>query len=278
MSLPGEQVPRSTLNDLAEIRAQARAQASSKKTEEVPVEEPKKEEETPVEAKTEETPPAKAAEGEEAPVAKVEEAPAEEEEIRIGDQVFKSTAEAIKYAEQLAHDKEISDAHAMGIQEALAASRPAVVSEEPQEDTFDAEFYADPKKTLQKVKESAKAEVKQELKREQAIEEQWRTFEDENPDLVGYRELAKRVLQDNWETIGKMTDVPKARKILATKTRAFFQDYIDRAKPRTELPTKPAQVVSSGSPSGSSGVTPASAKKEEKPLDFVSQLKANKKR
>lgn len=252
--------PTGTLAQLAQVRSQNATQAKTgeeQTTEEV------------IEAKTEEVPAQEVVEA--APPA-----PAEEDgDIKIGDRTFKTSAEAVKYAEQLIHEKEIAEAHSMGVQEALAASRVAPVAEVKEEEDFETKFYTDPKGTLKQLEESAVQKATQKIKAEQQVEDQWRMFDEENPDLAGQRSIAQLTLQENWETIGKMTDIPKARKLLATKVRAKFQEWADRSKPRTELPNRGGQVVSSGSQS----VTPTTqTKKEEKPLDFAAQLRANRKR
>lgn len=254
-----------TLKELAAVREQARSQASGKKEEvdpntEVPNEEEK--EDTKVDSPEEEKPAAAAS-------AEVE----EETLIRIGDKTFKTQSEAIKYAESLEHEKEVAEAHSLGIQEALNATRePAEI---PPEENFEEKFYADPKSALKDLKTQAVSEATAIIKAEQKAESMWKQFFDENPDLEGQRKVAEVILRENWDTLGKMTDVPKAMKILATKTRSVFQDYVDRLKPRTELPNKGGQAVSSGSGS----VTPTKkVEKQEEPLDFVSQLKNSRRR
>lgn len=265
----------STLNELAQIRAEARNQVS-KKTEETPVEAAAEGDPAPA---AEETVQAATTEGEAAPAAEAAPAPAaapaeEEVLIKIGDQTFKTESAAIEYANKLAHEKEVNEAYNSGIQEAIAAAKPAAAP--AAEEDFDTKFYTDPKSALAEVQRKARDEAVAAIRAEQTAAEQWRLFEEENPDLVGQRDIAQKVLQDNWETLGKMTDYEKARKILATKVRGKFQQWAEAAKPRTELPAKKGQVVSAG---GSQSVTPAApAKKVEKPLDFVSQLKANRKR
>jgi hypothetical protein len=206
-----------------------------------------------------------AGESEEVAVAPAAEA---EEEIRIGDQVFKTQREAIKYAEKLEQDKLINEAYSSGVRETLRVNAPAPVAP-PEEDNFEEKFYANPKEALKEVQMRARDEAVAAIRAETNRERLWVQFFNENPDLEGSREMCESVLNKNWETLGAMTDVPKAMKLLAQKTRAIYQDYIDRTKPRTELPNKGGQVLS---PSGGSpkSVTP---KKDEGPIDFVTQLK-----
>lgn len=202
----------------------------------------------------------------------VEEAPTL---IKIGSQTFTSQAEAIKYAESLEAEKLTADAYAEGMRHAIERVGQPVAPPPPPpvEEDFDAQFYSNPKEYLTKVKEQAKNEALGLIKAEQRKEQLWRDFFREYPDLDGQQRLCELTLNENWEVLGKMTDLPKAMKILATKTRAIFQDYNERTKPRTELPNVVPRSVS-GAPVPN--VTPQ--KKVEAPLDFASQLRTMKKR
>lgn len=255
-----------TLEQVEEARRQAKEQASGKvesKEKELPVEQTD-------EKPTEET--VKIA-------AEVKEEPAKVEEktlIKIGDQTFETESEAIAYANKLAHDKEIADAHAMGVQEALKATRP--VEEVPkveEEEDFEVQFYSNPKEALAKIKSSATSEAVKIIEQKQAVENQWKEFFEENPDLVGLRNEAQRILQENWNTIGQLTDFAKGRKLLATKTRSYIQELADRLKPRTELPNGGGQVVSTGSKESQKVLH---QQKVEEPLDFVSEMRRIKKK
>lgn len=254
----------STLNELAQVRNQIKAKASGKKEEleTLPTgagnEPPPVEEEVSAENTEEGTPAA------------VQE-PEEETVIRIGEKTFKTQSEAIKYAEGLEHEKELAEAHAQGITEALRVTQPQ--AEAPKEETdaeFDAKFYTNPRAALKEVEDRAAARIRDENATKARAEGMWNQFFSEYPDLDGRRNICELVLRENWDTIGKMTDTPKAMKILATKTRAIFQDYAEAAKPRTELSTKSGQVVSAGGGSAPS-VTPK--EKNDKVLDFASQLR-----
>lgn len=194
-----------------------------------------------------------------------------DEPIRINGRTFPNQAEAFAYAEEIAREKELTDAHAAGIREALEATR-TPVAPPPEEDDFEQRFYANPKETLKGLKEEAKREALQVIQQEQQRERLWNDFLSAHPDIR--RKDAERVLQENWDTIGKMTDLGKAQKVLATKVRAEYEEIANLMKPRTELSSK-KQVVSASGNAPARGVTP---KKEERPLDFASQMKAAFKR
>lgn len=194
---------------------------------------------------------------------------AEETLIRIGDQEFKTQAEAIKYAETLVREKEVSDAYTMGIRETLDATAPATQAQ-PEEDNFEEQFYADPKATLAKVRKQAADDALQIMDAREREKAAWVKFQTLNPDLADAEPEVRRILAENIDVLGKMKDQDKAMALLATKTRTYFQAIADRMKPRTEMTNKGAQVVSSGGSRASVGVTP---KKDEEPLDLVSQMK-----
>lgn len=257
----------SILDDLKQAKAEM-------KGEELPVgAQPVAEEEKA--APAEETPAA------EIPEAEKEEKPAvaaraEEDEdagIQIGDQFFKTQEEAIAYARKLEQEKLVSEAYNMGIKETLQQVRPPEV-EAPPEENFEEKFYADPKGTLQKIKEEAKQEALSSIKAEQRAAQMWNTFLNQYPDIE--QRDAQRILSENWDTIGAMTDVDKAMKALAQKTRAEYQRIAERLKPRTELPpNRNAQAVSAGR----GGVTPPpQPQKHEKPLTFAEELKNMRRR
>jgi hypothetical protein len=84
-----------------------------------------------------------------------------------------------------------------------------------------------------------------------------------------------RILQENWDVLGKMRDEDKAMGILATKTRSYFDSIVEKRKPRTELPNKQAQVVS---PGGGSRPGVTQTKKDAAPLTMAEQLKNLRKR
>lgn len=192
------------------------------------------------------------------------------EEIRIGDKVFTSQAEAIKYAESLETEKLVNEAYTKGIQEALSVKNP-VAEPPPEEDKFEEKFYTDPKGTLKDLKEQAKQEALQTIRIEQKREQLWNEFLTKNPDID--REDAEIILRkpENWETIGKMVDEKKAMDLLAQRVRADYQRKAEKLRPRTELPNRQTPVQGSGI-SASSGVTPA--KKTSESQSFIAQMKS----
>jgi len=190
--------------------------------------------------------------------------------IKIGSREFDNESDAYAYAEELDRKVEGAELYNQGIRDAIAAQS----QNQPQvevEDNFEEEFYANPKETLKKVQAQARDEALSIIRAEANKEKLWTQFINENPDIR--RKDAERILTENWETIGKMTDLGRAMKVLAQKTRAEYEEIRSLNLPRTELTNKRTATVSSG---GSARVTPQ--KKDDTPLDFVSQMKATFKR
>lgn len=191
----------------------------------------------------------------------------EEEPIRIGGQTFKSQREAFDYAERLEREKELTDAHAAGIREALEATRAPVQPQPEPEDNFDEKFYANPKEALKEVQTRARDEAVAIVRAEAQRERLWDQFLNEYPDVR--RKDAERILNENWETIGKMTDVPKAMRVIATKVRTEYEEIVALSKPKTVLAAKKQTVSASGAQP--KGVTPQ--KKEDTPLSFAEEVR-----
>lgn len=195
--------------------------------------------------------------------------PEPEELITINGREFKSQSEAIKYAEELERKAEAAELYNQGVRDALASGRSVEqpAQAEP-EDNFEERFYANPKETLREVQAKATQDALAMIKAEQRKESLWNTFLSENPDIR--RKDAERILAENYDTIGAMTDVSRAMKVLAQKTRAEYEEIRDLGKPRTELKKGSAQAVS---PAGGTPNRVTPQKKDETPLDFISQLK-----
>ena len=265
-----------TLQELAEIRSALRDQATGK-GESLPAG---------VDPVVEEA-PAKAQEGEGNFKAEHREASAPEPvaldaPIKIHGKEFRTAKEAEDYVAELEaekmkleEEKLLSESYNQGIRDALSSQALAQPAAPVPEENFEEQFYANPKETLNKMKEQAKAEALAAVNAEKQKEALWSQFFAENPDLDGQRHVCELVLQQNWDVLGNMTDIPKAMKILATKTRSVFQGYIEKTKPRTELPKASAQAVSTGM---ASAPNVTSAGKKEEPLDFITEMKKMRRR
>lgn len=191
-----------------------------------------------------------------------------EEEIRIGSQTFKSTKEAVAYAEAQERERELERAHTAGLREAIEAqSRSATPAPVVEEEDIETELYTNPKGTLEKIRARAVAEAVNIVKAEKQKEEMWNDFLSENPDIR--RKDAERILSENMDTIGKLEDIEKGKKALAAKVRAEYAEIGEMLKPRTALSTGKAAISPSGGTK--SGVTPT--KQPEKILSFSEQVR-----
>ncbi len=215
--------------------------------EETPVDAPEASEETP------ETP-----EGEPTPT---------EEPIRIGTQTFKNQTEAFAWAEDQERQRELTEAHAAGIRETLEATRVPVAPAPEPEDNFEERFYSNPKEALKEVQARATRDALAAVQAETHKEKLWNQFLGEYPEIR--RKDAERILKENMDTIGKMTDVTKAMKAIATKVRSEYQEIAELTKPRTALANKTTTVAASGG--SPSRVTPQ--KKDDRPLSFAEEMR-----
>lgn len=187
--------------------------------------------------------------------------------IRIGGQTFETEAEAEAYVMQLERDKLSAESHAAGVREALEFSRQPQAPIEPQEDKFEEEFYANPKETLKRIQAQAVADAEARIDQKLHRERLWNTFLNDYPDVR--RKDAERILQENFDLFEKITDIPKAMKLLAHKTREEYEEIRNLGKPRTELPPARQAV----SPSGGAQRSVTLPKKEDAPLTMAEQLR-----
>lgn len=190
-----------------------------------------------------------------------------EEPIRIGGQTFKTQREAFEYAERVERERELTEAHAAGIRETLEAVRQPTQPVPEPEDNFEERFYANPKEALKEVEERATQRALGLINQEKQRETLWSEFLGEYPDVR--RKDAERILRENWDVIGKITDTKAGMKALAQKVREEYDEIEQMRKPRTVLSDK-KQVVSPGG-GAPPRVTPA--KKDATPLSFAEQMR-----
>ena len=201
--------------------------------------------------------------------AEVEAAPAkaeEEEPIRIAGKTFKTQKEAIEYAEKLEQEKLISEAHAMGVREAIAAQQAATPPPVVEEEDFETKFYSNPKETLREIQARARDEAVAVIRAETTRERAWNEFLAEYPDIR--RQDAEVILSNSAKTIGVLP-WEEGRKALAQAVYKEYDEIANLRRPKTEMHQK-KQVLS---PSGgvARSVTPKGD--DEKPLSFSQQLR-----
>lgn len=190
----------------------------------------------------------------------------EEEPIRIAGKTFKTQKEAIEYAERLEQEKLISEAHAMGVREALAAQQAATPPPAAEEEDFETKFYSNPKETLREIQARARDEAVAVIRAETARERAWNEFLAEYPDIR--RQDAEVILANSAKTIGVLP-WEEGRKALAQAVYKEYDEIANIRRPKTELHQKKQALSPSGGAARS--VTPKGD--DEKPLSFSQQLR-----
>lgn len=197
------------------------------------------------------------------------------EEILIGGRTFTNEADAIAYARELEEQRTASDAYRQGVQDTASTQQgnppPPQTSIEDADADFNAKYYENPKTYLDEVeKKATNAGYKkaiEEIDKRDAQRDLWTDFYQQNPELKNKDKLVKAILAENMNTLGKMTDHQAAMKILARKTKDQIKSWLDEEKPKEEL----SNAGIGASPGSQSQVTRKKA--EEKPLDFISQVR-----
>jgi len=143
------------------------------------------------------------------------------------------------------------------------------------------EFYANPVEYLNKQRKKIKEEVMNEVTSQQTQaqrnEQIWNSFTNRHPDLADMRDIVDLVANQNQEVVAAMArrNPEKAYDFVATKVRERFQNFVEAQKPTRELP----QTKAGPSSGGNIPVTPQTSQtKENKPLDFISQVKQHRNR
>lgn len=208
--------------------------------------------------------------------------PPDEGAIEISGKKFRTQKEAFDWAQDnikaLEHEKLLGDAYRQGISDASGAAIPAPIVTQaapPEEDKdWEARFYSNPKKTLAEFAADIEARtaerINSQLGAKSADEKLWGEFFNLHPDLDGFRTDVQFVLDSNKDTVqalAKTKGQKEAMAFLAQKTRAKFEDYMERRKPTKQLPNGGG----GSSPTGQETVT--AGKKSSEPLDFATQIR-----
>jgi len=204
-----------------------------------------------------------------------------EAEYKIGDRTFRTQKEAWSYAEELERERLAADAFRQGVEAAQVSQKGNQNAASPQpepEEEIPVDVMYDPKKLAkwvsdkaEKAKERAKAELRAESDRQTKHNQTWSEFYNDYPDLnnKASRRIVDSVLQENWGTLAPL-ETKRALKIVADKARAELKESQLSMAPGQELPrTKQVTSVSTGR-------VVTKGKTEEKPLNFVQQLRSMK--
>lgn len=201
------------------------------------------------------------------------EIPKAEPKVKIGDREFATSEEAWSYAQELEREKLAADAFRHGLETAqqvqLGNPQPAQAAPE-ESDSFDVEFYANPKEFLKKYGENIKSQVKTELEQQQSLkqknDETWKQFYSDYPDLVSAQKLVQITLSENFDRL-RHVNTKVALKEIADKVREERKRLVADLLPGTEL----KQVKQTASPGGGHEVTRPQA--EDKALSLVQQFR-----
>ena len=211
----------------------------------------------------------------------------EGEKIQIGDKEFATQAEAMDYARGLhatgETEKLLHDAYRQGINDAGIAATPAggvtQSAPEEEEDDFDQKFYENPKEYLKsmaaKIRQEAMDDALNSVSQQQADAQLWTEFYSKHPDLAGFDEDCKAVLDREAEmikTLVKTSGREKAMDYLARKTRAKFQQWAERQRPTKEVASEGGRAT----PTAGARVTHGKEESADGPVDFVAQMKQHR--
>lgn len=207
---------------------------------------------------------------------------------KIGDKLFQTQEEALRYAETqvstLETEKLLADAYRRGVEEAasLVAPQPQDVTPEhrPLGDLNPEDIYANPAEFLSKFAEKIKSDTRAEFDRKDQIkvasDQIWSEFVTRHPMLADFRKEVEEFADQNTAEVRAII-ATKGRgagyDFVATKLKSRFEAYANAVKPKRELPNA-KQATSPSSPAVD--VTPKAGGK--KPLSFAEQVRMLRKK
>lgn len=212
----------------------------------------------------------------------------EDEGYTIGDKHFKTQKEAFKYAEELRLQQIANDAWKQGVEAAQSVqnsnSTAKAQAEEALPEKMPDEYYTNPEKwwaqerqrlskQAEQIATRARNEALQEVNRQTTHNQTMSKFWNDFPDLAktkSTQKLTERILGENFKRLENMK-TEDALKIVARLAREELRDLGVTILPQKTLPstTKPA-----ASPGNAQNVT--RPKPDEKPLNFIQQMKQTK--
>jgi len=206
----------------------------------------------------------------------------------------KTQAEAFAKMKQIVAQKDIdlavADAYQRGIVETVQRGgisqnvTQAPVQTQEDDTAWESEFYANPKATIQKVRQETAAEVEARIMQRLSTRDEetqiWNTFTQNYPELADFKTDVEAIAGQHAEVVRALA-ASKGQKAamdyVARKTKEKFDKYVENLKPRKELPRTATSQVPIGK--GSGRVT--QEKSETGPVDFITQfrkLKASRRR
>lgn len=207
---------------------------------------------------------------------------------KIGDKLFQTQEEALKYAETqvstLETEKLLADAYRRGMEEAASLVAPHTQDVTPEHkplgDLNPEDMYANPTEFLSKFAEKIKSDTRAEFDHKERIRSQsdqiWGEFVTRHPMLADFRKEVEEFANQNTQEVRAII-ATKGRgagyDFVATKLKSRFEAYANAVKPKRELPNA-KQATSPSSPAVD--VTPKGGSK--KPLSFAEQVRMLRKK
>lgn len=200
-----------------------------------------------------------------------------EDEIIIGEKIFKDKKEAWAYAQELERQNLANDAFRQGIEAAQLnqnSNSNSQTQAAPIKKEIPPEFYTDPatffEKREQQMATSVQAAIDQRIQQINTHQSTMQKFWADYPDLAKSKatmDLAQRHIVVGIQKYGRL-ETDKALKLIAEEARAEMREL-----GVTTLPTKPLLSNSKQVASSGTSTTVARPKPDEKPLNMVQQMK-----
>jgi hypothetical protein len=203
-----------------------------------------------------------------------------EDDIVIGDKVFKDKKEAFRYAQELEREKLAADAFRQGLEAAQIQASSNLKAEPPKPpelETIPDEYYTNPQAYFAKMKREMEAKsaqtVDQRIAQINAHQATMQKFWTDYPDLArsnATMALAQKHIQLGLQKYGHI-ETNKALKLIAEETRAELKELGVTTLPTKIIPSNTKPAVSAGG-----STAPTRPKPDEKPLNWVQQMKSIK--
>lgn len=205
--------------------------------------------------------------------------PAREGKIRIGDQTFKTEAEAIAYAEAAGGTQVVDplEQYRRGVQDTLARvpAGQKVTSTPEQKAAIQERLLTDPEGYLAERDAAVAAQVLEQVNGTQAARNHadavWNAFALRHPDLADFQKEVNALADDNMAMLRQISATKGAQAghdFIALKMRSNLRRYADASKPRKDLPNGKARTT----PNGGAPAKGNSKETPQKPLSLREQL------
>lgn len=128
-------------------------------------------------------------------------------------------------------------------------------------------LFTDPKKAVTMLKQQARDDVMKELNAKEAEHQFWKSFYDENPDLLNADRIVKSIVKEKWSEVANLP-LAEAKRLLAGETRGIVE------KLRAPVTRKELSQTSASSLPASGASAPIVAAAQGEPESFTAQIKS----